>query len=137
MSENKLTKEYTVTEDLLAVNMGSGSLRVLATPAVAAFFEGAAAELAQESLQEGDATVGSKITVEHLAATAPGCRVSVTAELTEREGRIYRFRLQANDNAGIIATGTHERVAVTAGRFLQKAEKRKSVCLSGTNAGKD
>ena len=48
MKETKLTREYTVTEDMLAVNFGSGSVRVLATPKVAAFFEGTAAELVQK-----------------------------------------------------------------------------------------
>lgn len=39
MKETKLTREYTVTEEMLAVNMGSGSVRVLATPMIAAFLK--------------------------------------------------------------------------------------------------
>ncbi|NLG93613.1 MAG: thioesterase family protein [Clostridiales bacterium] len=126
MKETKLTREYTVKEEMLAVNFGSGSVRVLATPMVAAFFEGTAAELAQKNLEEPFTTVGSVITVEHLAPTALGCKVSVTAELTEIDGRIYRFKLEAHDNAGLIATGTHERVSVKKDRFEEKAENRKN-----------
>ncbi|WP_411677939.1 thioesterase family protein [Caproicibacter sp.] len=126
MPDTRLTKEYAVTQELLASRMGSGALPVLATPAVSAFFENAAMELAAGSLADGETTVGSKITVEHLAPTAPGCVVSVTAELLEHEKRIFRFRLEARDNAGVIATGTHERVSVKSDRFLQKAEQRKS-----------
>ncbi|QEY35103.1 thioesterase [Caproiciproducens galactitolivorans] len=126
MKETKLTREYTVKEEMLAVNFGSGSVRVLATPMVAAFFEGTAAELAQKNLEEPYTTVGSVITVEHLAPTALGCKVSVTAELTEIDGRIYRFKLEAYDNAGLIATGTHERVSVKKDRFEEKAENRKN-----------
>ncbi|MCY1714932.1 thioesterase family protein [Caproiciproducens galactitolivorans] len=131
MKETKLTREYTVTEDMLAVNFGSGSVRVLATPKVAAFFEGTAAELAQKSLEEPFTTVGSVITVEHLAPTALGCKVSVTAELTEIDGRTYRFKLEAYDNAGLIATGTHERVSVKKDRFEEKAEARKNTARQG------
>lgn len=125
MPDTRLTKEYTVTPELLASRMGSGALPVLATPAVAAFFEGTAMEIAAGYLAEGETTVGSKITVEHLAPTAPGCKVTVTAELTEHEKRVFRFRLEARDNAGLIATGVHERVSVKSERFLQKAEERK------------
>ncbi len=125
MKETKLTREYTVTEDMLAVNMGSGSVRVLATPMVAALFEGTAAELIQNELAEGITTVGSKITMEHLCPTALGVQVTVTAELTEENGRMFRFQLEAKDNAGVIAIGTHERVSVKKESFAAKAEARK------------
>lgn len=126
MKETKLTREYTVTEEMLAVNFGSGSVRVLATPMVAAFFEGTAAELAQTCLENIYTTVGSVITVNHLNPTALGCKVTVTAELTEVDGRVYRFKLEAYDNAGLIATGTHERVSVKKESFTAKAEARKN-----------
>ncbi len=126
MKEMKLTREYSVTEDMLAVNVGSGSVRVLATPMVAAFFEGTAAALAQTDLEDIYTTVGSKITVEHLNPTPLGGKVTVTAELTETEGRFFRFRLEAFDDAGLIATGTHERVSVKKESFAAKAEARKN-----------
>lgn len=125
MKETKLSREYTVTEEMLATSVGSGSVRVLATPMVAAFFEGTAAELAQSYLDDECTTVGSKITVEHLCPTALGCKVTVNAELTEVNGRVYRFKLEAYDNAGLIATGTHERVSVKKESFAAKAEARK------------
>ena len=59
MERTNNVKEYTVTEELLASNMHSGSLQVLATPAVSAFFEEASAELAQDYLEGGFTTVGS------------------------------------------------------------------------------
>lgn len=124
MKETKLTREYTVSEDMLAVNVGSGSVRVLATPMVAAFFEGTAAALAQTDLEDIFTTVGSKITVEHMNPTPLGGTVTVTAQLTEQDGRFYRFTLEAHDNAGLIATGTHERVSVKKESFAAKAQSR-------------
>lgn len=126
MPDTRLTKEYTVTSELLASHIGSGTLPVLATPAVAAFFENTAMELAAAYLSEGETTVGSNITVEHMAPTAPGCSVTVTAELEAHEKRVFRFRLEAKDNAGLIASGTHERISVAVDRFLKKAEDRKN-----------
>lgn len=126
MESKKKVKEYTVTEDLLASNVGSGSLPVLATPAVSAFFEETSAELAKDYLDSGFTTVGSKITVEHLAPTALGCKVTVKSELAEHSGRFFRFNLSASDNAGVIAKGVHERVSVSAEKFMGKVRSRKN-----------
>ncbi|HAH79032.1 MAG TPA: dihydrolipoamide acyltransferase, partial [Ruminococcaceae bacterium] len=82
MARTKLTKEYTVTKEMLAARMGSGSLPVLATPAVVALFEGAAAELAADYLEEGRTTVGTRIDVRHTAPTPCGAKLTVEAELT-------------------------------------------------------
>lgn len=127
MKETKLTREYTVTEDMLATSVGSGSVRVLATPMIAAFFEGTSAALAQTGLEDIYTTVGSVIAIEHFNPTALGCKVTVTAELTETQDRVYHFELQAYDNAGLVATGTHERVSVKRESFAAKAEARKII----------
>lgn len=121
----KVTITQKVTEEMLAVNVGSGSLRVLATPAVCALFEKAAAQLAQQFLPEGQTTVGSFIRVEHTAPTPLGMQVTVTAELTAHEGRNFLFQLTAEDDAGVCATGTHRRIAVGSERFQQKADAKK------------
>lgn len=128
MQENTLTEQFTVTQDLLANQdrIGSGTLPVLATPVIAAFFERVSTKLAATQLKADETTVGSKIAVQHLAPTLPGETVTVTSELKERDGRVFRFDLTAKDRAGVIATGTHERVSVWGDRFLQKAEKRKN-----------
>ena len=125
MERTNNVKEYTVTEELLASNMHSGSLQVLATPAVSAFFEEASAELAQDYLEGGFTTVGSKITVEHLAPTPLGGKVTVKSSLAEHSGRFFRFDLEASDEDGVIAKGTHERVSVSAEKFMKKASARK------------
>lgn len=125
MERKNNEKEYTVTEDLLATKVHSGALPVLATPAISAFFEEVSAELAQDYLESGFATVGSKITVEHLAPTALGCKITVKSELAEHSGRFFRFNLTATDNAGVIAKGVHERVSVSAEKFMCKANSRK------------
>jgi fluoroacetyl-CoA thioesterase len=125
MIQSKLTKEYEVREENLANVVRSGSLPVLATPVVSAFMEETAAALAQTALAEGETTVGSKIALEHVAPTLAGSRVTVTADLIAQEGRVFHFRLEARDEAGLIATATHDRVTVTAERFLKKAQARR------------
>ena len=75
-------------------------------------------------LDEGVTTVGTKIEVEHLAASALGTRISCTSTLTEQDGRRYVFTLEAWDGEILIARGRHERFAVNADRFLAKLEAR-------------
>ena len=126
MGQTELTKKYTVAEKMLAEKVGSGTLPVLATPVVAAMFEGAAAELAQQYVPEDCTTVGTEITVRHTAPTPCGAAVTVKAELTGQDGRTFTFRLSAEDEAGPVASGEHTRVSVRSGRFVEKAEQRKS-----------
>lgn len=122
----KSKRECLVTKDLLASSVGSGSVDVLATPIVAAIMEGAASDLAQTFLDDDYATVGTKIIVEHLNATAEGVNVWAEAELTNVDGRKYTFLLRAFDNNGLIATGEHVRVSVKKVSFLKKAIERKN-----------
>lgn len=120
MEKATLTKEYTVTEALTAEVMGSGDMPVLATPALIAFMENTAMLLAKDSLEEGTTTVGTMIRTDHRHPTPVGETVRVTATLTAHEGRKYSFSITAEDSAGTVAEATHERVAVTRTRFLQK-----------------
>ena len=124
--KNGLKNEVIATadENRLAVNMGSGTLPVLATPAVAALMEKAACELVQPYLDDGITTVGTMINIEHLKATPCGAEIRAEAVLIETEGRKYVFALEAYDSAGLIAKGTHERFAVKAKKKKKKTEQR-------------
>ncbi|MEE1016910.1 MAG: hotdog domain-containing protein [Ruminococcus sp.] len=118
-----LTKKLNVKKENLASVVGSGSLDVLATPAVAALMEGAAAELAQNVLDNDElTTVGTAISIEHTSPTPLGAEVEAEARLVKTEGRLFFFELTARDNAGEIAKGTHTRVSVKAEKFQKKAD---------------
>lgn len=120
--------EFTVTEEQLAVNVGSGIVRVLATPMMVAAIEKTASESVAPRLAEGSTTVGTKIDVTHCAATPAGMKVHVETELTavSPNGRGLTFHVAAYDEKGLIGEGTHERVVVYKDRFEQKAEAKKN-----------
>ena len=121
--EEKVMKSMTVTEDKLACTMGSGSLRVLATPAVVALMENAAAALAQEILDnKALTTVGTMIAIEHISPTPLNAEVFAEAKLLSQDGRTFQFEVSAYDKKGEIAKGTHTRVSVTADKFQAKAD---------------
>lgn len=118
----ELEIEKTVTQDMLAVNVGSGSLRVLATPAVVAIMEETSLKLADKLLEEGMTTVGTNITVDHISPTPAGAVVRAVSVLERNVGRTFEFRVTAYDNSGEIARGTHTRVSVYAEKFQMKAD---------------
>lgn len=123
MAEKAISKTIKVEEENLACAMGSGSLMVLATPAIVALMENAAAELAQNELSDDTlTTVGTMISIEHTSPTPICAEVTAKAVLTKIDGRMFYFDVEAYDKKGIIANGTHTRVSVNAEKFQMKAD---------------
>ena len=103
-----------------ALEVGSGDLRVYATPCLAAMMEGAACACLEGLLPEEQTSVGIRLDLRHTAAAPVGMAVSAKAVLTAVEGKKLTFEITASDEAGEIGTATHERVIVNTERFLQK-----------------
>lgn len=111
-----------VEEQNLASAMGSGSLDVLATPAVVALMEYAASSLANDILNDPElTTVGTAISIQHTSPTPLGADVTATAKLVKQNGRLFEFEVSAADQKGEIARGTHTRVSVKGKKFQEKA----------------
>ncbi len=112
----------TVTERSdTALEVGSGSLLVYATPCMVALMEGAACEAIEQFLPEDKTSVGTYLQIEHISATPVGMEVWAEAELIQIEGNTLTFQLTAHDESGMIGQGTHKRVIVSSQRFLDKA----------------
>lgn len=103
-----------------AVEVGSGSLLVYATPCMVALMEGAACEAIEEAIPEGQTTVGIELNIKHLAATPVGMEVRAEATVTAMEGKIITFEIRAFDEASLIGEGTHKRALVNCDKFLEK-----------------
>ncbi len=114
-------KSVAVKIENTALAMGSGTLRVFATPAMIALIEGCCAESVEDMLPQGITTVGTKVEVEHLAASPLGASILCKSKLTAYYGRRLDFEVEVFDNAGLIGKGTHTRFTVDAQRFIDKA----------------
>ncbi|WP_302816909.1 thioesterase family protein [Selenomonas flueggei] len=115
----------TVMDTNTAAAVGSGSLPVYATPAMAALMERAAAELCAAGCPEGWTTVGTEIAIRHKAATPVGLTVRAVAEVTAVDGRAVSLKVTAYDAREEIGAGTHTRFAVAVEKFMAKAEGKK------------
>ena len=103
-----------------ALEVGSGSLRVYATPCMAALMEGAACEALEGCLGEDQTTVGIELNLKHLAATPVGMEVRAEAEVTAVDGKIITFVISAFDEAGKIGEAEHKRAIVNTQKFLDR-----------------
>lgn len=104
-----------------ALEVGSGSLLVYATPCMVALMEVAACEAISQTLPETQTTVGTLLNLEHISATPVGLEVRAEAEVTAVEGKCITFSVKAFDESGEIGHGTHQRIIVTSQKFLDRA----------------
>ena len=85
-----------------ALEVGSGSLLVYATPCMVALMEGAACEAIAGSLKETETTVGTELSISHTSATPVGLEVRAEAVVTAVEGKVITFDVTAFDESGQI-----------------------------------
>lgn len=116
--------EHIVIDADTALALGSGDVGVLGTPSVVALCERAAVAALSPVLDVDQTSVGTHIAIDHLAPTVPGRTVNARATLESVEGRTLSFAVEASDDAGTIASGTHTRVLVDRKRFVSGAEQR-------------
>src|SRR5246127_759253 len=120
----KGSAELVVGEEHTAPFVGSGRVRVLATPVMINLMEAAALDAVEKLLPAGHQSLGIRLDVRHCAATPVGMRVRVTAELVKVDGRTLDFRVEARDEKEAIGDGLHQRVVVNVERFDARVQKK-------------
>ena len=114
----------TVAEQHTAPHIGSGHVKVLATPVMVILMETAALKAVDGLLPEGYQTVGTRIDVRHFAATPVGMRVMASAEVIKIDGRSITFYLIVEDEKEQIGEGSHERIIINVARFDQRIREK-------------
>lgn len=114
---------FDVTDADTAAALGSGDLPVLATPRVLAWLEAATVAALAPSLGAASTSVGTRVEIEHLAATPVGATVHATASVSYVDGRLVRLEVAAEHRVAgsapvVVATGRVTRVVVDRQRFL-------------------
>ena len=126
IKNNILQKDYLVTEEVTIKFMGPEVIPVLSTPALIMWLEMASREAAQPLLDSGEETVGINVQVKHLAPTPLGIKVRVKTKIETVDGRRFCFTVEAFDEFGKIAEGSHERVRVLVSKFAKSLESKVS-----------
>jgi fluoroacetyl-CoA thioesterase len=101
--------------------------RVYATPMLVRDIEIACRDLLGRHLDAGEDSVGTRVEVDHLAATLMGMQVDLDVTITEVKGRAVSFEISGRDSVEPICRGRHQRfvvdVATTEKRLAAKAAK--------------
>ncbi|MDW7673172.1 MAG: thioesterase family protein [Bacillota bacterium] len=113
-------KEELVTGEKTALAVGSGKLKVYATPCMVALMEGAAVAALEGKLEYQMDTVGTSLEILHMAATPVGMKVKAEAKLINIDGRKLTFEIEAFDDREKIGSGIHQRFMINGDKFLEK-----------------
>jgi predicted thioesterase len=120
----KGSAEIVVGDEHTAPRVGSGRVRVLATPVMINVMEAAALDAVENLLPAGHQSLGTHLNVGHYAATPVGMRLTATAEVMKIDGRNIEFRVEAHDEKERVGDGTHVRVVVNVERFDARVQKK-------------
>jgi len=120
------TKKLTVDRERTIDFMGEKA-RVYATPMLVSDMEVTCRELLLQHLDPGEDSVGTRIELDHLAATLMGMSVELTVTLTDVKGRLVTLDFEGRDSVDAICRGKHQRfvvdVSATEARLAAKAKK--------------
>jgi predicted thioesterase len=101
--------------------------RVYATPMLVRDIEITCRNLLLAHLDTGEDSVGTRVEIDHLAATLLGMPVTLSVKLVELNGRAAVFEVEGRDAVEPIVRGRHSRfivdVAKTGQRLAAKAAK--------------
>ena len=114
----------TVADEHTAQHLGSGAVKVLATPQMVLLMEQAGVAAVDHLLPDGHRTVGAHLDIRHLAPTPVGFKVRATARLIEVDGRRLTFRVEVHEEpfaqGDLVGEGTHHRVIIDVSRFGER-----------------
>ena len=123
------TVSFDITREQTIDFMGEAA-RVYATPMLVRDIEIACRNLLLQHLDPGEDSVGTRVAIDHIAATLMGMAVTITVRIQSLEGRAVVFDIEGRDAVEPIARGQHARfivdVAKTAQRMAAKAQKARS-----------
>jgi predicted thioesterase len=119
-------RKFSVDRERTIDFMGEAA-RVYATPMLVRDIEVACRELLLAHLDPGEDSVGTRVEIDHLAATLLGMTVQITVTVAEVKGRLVSFEVGGSDGVDAIVRGRHSRFVVdvkqTEARLAAKARK--------------
>jgi len=121
-----VTRSFPVDRERTIGFMGEKA-RVYATPMLVRDIEVTAREMLLAHLDAGEDTVGTRVEIDHLAATLLGMEVEITVSVASVAGRAISLEVSARDSVDLVCRGRHNRFVVdqksTEARLAAKAQK--------------
>lgn len=114
-----------VAPEHFASRIVAGTPEVFATASLGALVEKTATEWLNGSIEDGQMSVGTQITINHLAPTPEGRTVTVTVRLESAEPPKYEFTWTAGDGDEEVGNGTHQRFVIDRERFMRRVDRKR------------
>ena len=103
-----------------AAALGNTGVEVISTPAIIGYLEMTSHLLIEPLFEEDEASVGTEVSIRHLAAAFPGVEMECEAEVETVKGRRIRLKVRASQGGKVIMDGHHERAVVDLGKFMKR-----------------
>ena len=121
------TKKIAVDRNRTIGFMGEDG-RVYSTPSMVEDIEYTCHELIQTHLDEGENSVGTHVSVDHVGATIEGDTVEVTIKVIDVQGRAVSFEAVIKDSVEEVGRGKHGRFIVDVSKMFDRlTAKREKV----------
>jgi predicted thioesterase len=118
--------EIATRPDMGITHLGPEAPRMYSTPSMISLMEQTAIRVLTPHLDDGEQSVGTKISVSHFKATPIGQKVRAKATLSEiadvgRPTKRYRFKVEAFNETERIGEGSHERAVILVTQFAGRS----------------
>ncbi len=118
------TKEWVVTKDMISSTVTPGTPAVFSTPNLLLLVEQCCFELMAKYADEGEASCGADIHMQHISPTPEGMKVFCKVKCIGEHKGLYNFEFEVRDEDCVIGTGTHLRAYAPASVIEKKAAKK-------------
>ena len=98
--------------------------RVYGTPYLVRDIEMTCRQLILDHGDAGEDSVGTDVSIKHLAPTLLGMTAEITATVSAVEGRKVTFAVTAKDDLDQICSGTHGRFVVDVGKTVERLKAK-------------
>ncbi len=119
------TRHVAIDRDRTISFMGE-DCRVYSTPRMLYDIEMACRDLLLEHIETGQDSVGTRVELDHLAATLMGMWVDITVTLTEVNGGAVAFDFSVRDAVEEVARGKHKRFIVGVEKTAQRLQAKRA-----------
>jgi predicted thioesterase len=119
------SREFPVDASRTIDFMGEDA-RVYATPMLVRDIEVTCRDLLLEHLDPGEDSVGTRVEIDHLAATLLGMQVTISATLAELKGRAAVFEVNATDGVDTICRGRHARFVANVEQVKERLKQKRA-----------
>ena len=115
------TRLFTPDAGDTAAAAGNAGVDVVATVTLILWIEEVCGGLLHPAFEDGEASVGARVAVDHTGPARTARPVAVEARITAVDGRRITFAVAARQDGREVMTGEHQRVVVSLAQFLEGA----------------